>query len=356
MRVSVHTLNGLAIPPLDRKLFAPFPFCFLLACFFLCMGGAEARKLVADSSLKSYMRPEAMDINRRLLAQLYSSTVNIGPNQWFAVGPITGYSCIKFSVSASDEDHEKVMLMEKYDYDLYKANGYSGSSYYISGSRCQQSYTCSKTVSLSSSKTYYLLIHNDYDGIFGGDDATTTITVDSCSSPSPSPSTYRPPPPSSSSSSPGSGSPPWRYPPANTPSSPNNNSSSRASGRASGRIAGIAIAIVISLFCGAYRCYARKKASHPDLPQVTNQPMTWHQGTPQQGVIAPQNIEMQEVAPQQPMPIPTYVATVEPVQYDIPHVSRPMETHNKPQKPFCTNCGNVMSEDDKFCGKCGKGS
>ncbi len=108
LRVSVHILNARAIPPLDRKLFAPFPFCFLLACFFLCIGGAEARKLVADSSLKSYMRPEAMDVKRRLLAQLYSNTVNISPNQKFAVGPITGYSCIKFSVSAYDEDHEKV--------------------------------------------------------------------------------------------------------------------------------------------------------------------------------------------------------------------------------------------------------
>ena len=101
-------------------------------------------------------------------------------------------------VTSSPEDLH-VMLMAENDYLVFEANSYSGSYLYIEGSKCEQTYSCAKTIDgLSRFATYYLVVINDYDGVFGGDDATTEVLVETCSS-SPSPS-------SSGSSSSGSSS------------------------------------------------------------------------------------------------------------------------------------------------------
>jgi len=176
----------------------------------LCVVSAEVEptlRLVQSFSAKNYTLGGARAVNitstvgsknsRSLLAELFSNTLNIEAGQVYAVY-FTGHSCVKFSVTSSPEDLH-VMLMAENNYLVFKANSYSGSYLYIEGSKCEQTYSCAKTIDgLSRFATYYLVVINDYDGVFGGDDATTEVLVETCSS-SPSPS-------SSGSSSSGSSS------------------------------------------------------------------------------------------------------------------------------------------------------
>jgi hypothetical protein len=159
-------------------------------------------------SPKKYTLGESQAVNipdvnstksRRLLAELLSNTVNIEAGQVYQVY-FTGYSCVKFSVTSSPEDLH-VMLMAENNYQTFKANSYSGAYLYVAGSQCQQTFSCEKTINgLSTSETYYLVVINDYDGVFGGEDARTEVLVETCTSPSASPSSSGSPSTSPSSS------------------------------------------------------------------------------------------------------------------------------------------------------------
>lgn len=155
------------------------------------LGSADAVKTPGNSANLT------STISRRLLASVFANELKIGAGQVYHVY-FTGYSCVKLSVTSSPEDLH-VMLMAENNYATFAANDYSGAFLYVEGSKCEQTYKCQKTVNgLSQSKTYYLVIINDYDGLFGGDDAKTEVSVETCSSPqssnSPSPSSNSPSP------------------------------------------------------------------------------------------------------------------------------------------------------------------
>ena len=139
------------------------------------LGGSQAIK-VPDNSLNVNSTN-----SRRLLAELLSEVMSIEAGQPYVFG-FSGYSCIKFSVTSSPEDLH-VMLMDENSYVTLSANSYIGAYVYVKGSKCEQTYRCAKTISgLSSSKTYYLVVINDYDGLFDGEDAKTQVLVETCSS------------------------------------------------------------------------------------------------------------------------------------------------------------------------------
>ena len=149
------------------------------------LGGSQAVN-IPDSSLNV-----SSTNSRRLLAEILSNTLSIEAGQVYHVY-FTGYSCVKFSVTSSPEDLH-VMLMKEQNYNVFAANSYSGSYLYIESSKCEQTYSCEKTIrNLSPSKTYYLVVINDYDGVFGGEDATTQVLLETCSSPTYSPSSGSP--------------------------------------------------------------------------------------------------------------------------------------------------------------------
>ena len=140
------------------------------------LGGSQAIK-IPDNSLDVINSTNS----RRLLAELLSEAMSIEPGQPYVFG-FSGYSCIKFSVTSSPEDLH-VMLMDENSYVTLSANSYYGAYVSVPGSKCEQTYRCAKTISgLSSSTKYYLVVINDYDGFFGGKDATTQVLVETCSS------------------------------------------------------------------------------------------------------------------------------------------------------------------------------
>jgi len=186
---------------LESKMFMRITFVFSLLLF-----GVGSKSVLADSqhdrpvtyvegfSSKTYtlggsqaveILDNSLSVNstdsRRSLAELFSSSVNIGAGQVYHVY-FSGYSCVKFSITSSPEDLH-VMLMKENNYQTFAANSYTGAYLYVQGSLCEQTYSCAKTISgLSSSTTYYLVAINDYDGLFGGQDATTQVLVETCPS------------------------------------------------------------------------------------------------------------------------------------------------------------------------------
>ena len=118
--------------------------------------------------------------SRRLLAELLRSTVKVEPSQMYRTY-FKGYSCVKYSVTSTGEDVH-VMLMRKSSYLAFEGNSFSGSYTYVQGSMCEQTYECKKTINgILTSETYYLVAMNDYDGLFGGNDAVISLLLETCS-------------------------------------------------------------------------------------------------------------------------------------------------------------------------------
>lgn len=134
-----------------------------------------------DSSESYLNNANLTNSTRRTLAQLASDTMTIQPGQLYYAS-FSGRSCIKFSVTSSNEDL-LVVLMREASYRAFEANGFTGSYLYIQGSQCEQTYSCTRTINgLATTETYYLLAINDYDGFFGGDDARAQVLLETCPS------------------------------------------------------------------------------------------------------------------------------------------------------------------------------